>query len=70
MLLKLSIPGILLPCINYKLAPPPVEINVKLSFSPNVFIKLTESPPPTIDVTPSFVLFIIFLITDSLPFLN
>ena len=70
MLLKLSIPGILFPCINSKLAPPPVEMNVKLFFSLNVLIKLTESPPPTTDVAPYFVLEIMLLITASLPFLN
>lgn len=70
MSLKLSIPGILFPCISSKLAPPPVEMKLKLFFSLKVLIKLTESPPPTIEVTPSLVLLMICLITASLPFLN
>ncbi len=32
---RLSIPGILLPCINYKLAPPPVDIKDTPFESPN-----------------------------------
>jgi hypothetical protein len=56
--------------MSSRLAPPPVEINVKLFFSLKVLIRLTESPPPTTEVAPYFVLEIMLLITASLPFLN
>ena len=70
MLVRLSIPGIVLPCINSTLAPPPVEMNEILSESPNVLTKFTESPPPITDVAPSLVLFTIAFKSSSLPFLN
>lgn len=50
-----SIPGILFPCINSRLAPPPVEIKETSFESPNEFTKLTESPPPITEVAPYFV---------------
>lgn len=67
---RLSIPGILLPCINSRLAPPPVEMNETSSESPKVFTRLTESPPPMTEVAPSLVLFTTALRSSSLPFLN
>ena len=70
MLLKLSIPGILLPCINSTLAPPPVDINETLSWSPSEFTKFTESPPPITEVALYSVRFTIVLNSSSLPFLN
>jgi len=53
---RFYIPGIAFPCINYTLAPPPVEINEILSERPKLLTKFTESPPPTIDVAPFAVL--------------
>ena len=70
MLVKLSIPGILLPCISSTLAPPPVDINDTPSDSPNELTKFTESPPPITDVAPSLVLFTIAFKSSWLPFLN
>jgi hypothetical protein len=49
---KLSIPGILFPCINSTLAPPPVEIKEIPESNFKDLTKLTESPPPIIEVAP------------------
>jgi len=48
----LSIPGILFPCINSKLAPPPVEMNDTPFESPSELTKFTESPPPITEIAP------------------
>src|SRR3954454_24777975 len=49
-----STPGSFLPSRNSSEAPPPVEICVILSATPAAFTADTESPPPTIDVAPTF----------------
>ena len=49
-----STPGSFLPSRNSSEAPPPVEMCVILSATPAAFTADTESPPPTIDVAPTF----------------
>jgi hypothetical protein len=47
-----STPGSFLPSRNSSEAPPPVEMCVILSATPEAFTAATESPPPTIDTAP------------------
>jgi hypothetical protein len=63
-------PGIGFPCINSTLAPPPVDMKEIWSARPKLFTRFTESPPPTIEVAPYFVLYAIFLNRYSLPTRN
>src|SRR5258706_6571815 len=49
-----STPGSFLPSRNSSEAPPPVEMCVILSATPAAFTADTESPPPTIEIAPTF----------------
>ena len=53
--LSASTPGNFIPCINYKDAPPPVETYDTSSWRLALLTKLAVSPPPMIEVAPSFV---------------
>lgn len=65
-----STPGNFKPCMNSKVAPPPVETYVTSLTAPLLFTKLAVSPPPIIETAPSFVLLITLFNNPSLPFLK
>src|SRR4051812_16442383 len=54
LLVSASTPGSFLPSRNSSEAPPPVEMCVILSATPEAWIAATESPPPTIEVALEF----------------
>jgi hypothetical protein len=65
-----STPGNLMPCMNSREAPPPVEMNVTSLVAPLLMTKLAVSPPPMIEVAPALVLATTLFNRPSLPFLK